>query len=381
MTRTATQCRTRLEPPDSLGQFAWSCDALDDEGSGYDTVFEAYAAARAHGPIAANSGRVDPGEDMKARLAPSENQLGLALAIMRERPDIDAVVVPIALPGKEHSVWEAGQPVVAVGGFWLAREDAPRGDAESYGAARDAAERAADDWLALHGPGQPAYALIRRCGRASVFESFGRADTEGSGLPTVDDLLKILARLGFPMTGRDAALDNLEWGLPRQQTVLAMFAILALVAEFNNHTIEVDKLTAEERHLINAQSAMSICDSDPYSMNSCAVLLTMLVHDLVVATRSLDLPGAHHPTEAVSGLLRAVVELLAMYHESLASEPGANGFRPIDPEYLHRAVGYVSAAGIAMAALAAGARYDRDAVGGGCDEDVDEDSAADQVQR
>lgn len=173
MARAETECRTRLEPPDSVGQYGWSCDALDDEGSGYDNPFDAYAAALAHGPIAANSDRVDPRFDQQARWAPSDEQMDRALAILQSASDLHHVVVALALPGKRHGVWEAGQPVVPVPGYWPVRENAADGDPESHGVARVAAERAAAGLLRERAQtGQPSYVVIRRDLTFAAFEGY-----------------------------------------------------------------------------------------------------------------------------------------------------------------------------------------------------------------
>ena len=105
------------------------------------------------------------------RFRPSPTQLRTAAAILRANRDTDAVLVPIALPGKHWGFWMDGQPVEHPDGFWLA------GVTDGgYAAARDAASAAADAHLGER-DGTPAYAAIRPGGHWAVFEDIrpGRA--------------------------------------------------------------------------------------------------------------------------------------------------------------------------------------------------------------
>lgn len=108
--------------------------------------------------------------DLRNRLVPSAQQLAVAAAIFAADPTADAVMVGVALPNKAHGFWTLGQEVHPVPGFWIASNNPGDG---SYSHARDAAERAAKEWLAERGMTRlPAYAVIHRDGGTAVFEGF-----------------------------------------------------------------------------------------------------------------------------------------------------------------------------------------------------------------
>ena len=73
-----------------------------------------------------------PETDLRARWVASPDQLDLAAALFTD-PRVWAVIVPIALPGKEPGWWATGQPVEHVAGLWPVRSDT------EYRAARDGA--------------------------------------------------------------------------------------------------------------------------------------------------------------------------------------------------------------------------------------------------
>src|SRR5947209_572155 len=110
-----------------------------------------------------------PAEDLKTWFAPSPQQLAVALAMIDAARSgwshardgssgCYAVVVPLALPGKDSGIWISGQPVEYPAGYWLVRDRARHGT-ESYPAARDAAEDAADRHLGAR-PGVAAYVVV-----------------------------------------------------------------------------------------------------------------------------------------------------------------------------------------------------------------------------
>ena len=66
-----------------------------------------------------------------------------------------AVLVGLALPGKDRGVWRLGQAVEQAPGFFLARDD------EEYARARDLADRAAEGQLAGR-PGTTSYGVVGR---------------------------------------------------------------------------------------------------------------------------------------------------------------------------------------------------------------------------
>jgi len=105
-----------------------------------------------------------PAQDLAARWVPTDDQIRTAVAMLDVNPGAYAVMVAIALPGKEHGWWTDGQPVEHVPGYWIATD---RND--GYRAARDAASFAADVALGERA-GQPSYAIIYRDGHAAMFE-------------------------------------------------------------------------------------------------------------------------------------------------------------------------------------------------------------------
>jgi len=117
---------------------------------------------------ATNTRTVDPLADLRARWKPSDHQRATAAALLAADRDASRVVVPIALPGKTHGIWEYAQAVEPAPGFWLAA-DSDFHQHLSYRYARDAAEFAAEQHLGDR-PGQPSYAVIRRDGTWAVFE-------------------------------------------------------------------------------------------------------------------------------------------------------------------------------------------------------------------
>lgn len=121
-------------------------------------------------------------EDRHARLTPSARQFAIAATMIREtvsdfRDTFDTcrVVVPIALPGKSHGIWQIGQAVEHPPGFWLDNDTADKVNEST--SVRDLAERAADHHLGDR-DGTPAYAYIwlqDGWAASSVFEGFREA--------------------------------------------------------------------------------------------------------------------------------------------------------------------------------------------------------------
>lgn len=101
--------------------------------------------------------------DLAERLRPSETQLLIAGAIITAS-GVEAVMVPIALPGASRSVWVEGQKVEHPNGFWPVDEL----DSAGYRVARDAADKAAGDFLGGQ-TGTSAYCVIRNGGDFAIF--------------------------------------------------------------------------------------------------------------------------------------------------------------------------------------------------------------------
>lgn len=114
----------------------------------------------------------DHAADLAARMRPAVAQVDIATAMLAAAPGADAVLVPLAMPGKDEGVWVAGQPVEHPPGFWLAATNDRVGPV-SYRRARDDAEDAADRWLAGRA-GVAAYASISPDGTWAVFEGVRR---------------------------------------------------------------------------------------------------------------------------------------------------------------------------------------------------------------
>ncbi len=107
-----------------------------------------------------------PAADMQARFRPTDAQVAVARAMLTAEPAATAVIVGLALPGKQRGMWTEGQAVRPVPGFWLTDFGQTGPYAHSF--ARDAAEAAATGRLT--GRGVPAYAVIERDGTWAVFE-------------------------------------------------------------------------------------------------------------------------------------------------------------------------------------------------------------------
>jgi hypothetical protein len=80
-------------------------------------------------------------EDLQQAWCPTEVQLRTAKAIMADDPDVQYVMVGLALPGKCRGVWVKGQQVEPVPGFWTVRDGA------EHSQARELADRAAGQQL------------------------------------------------------------------------------------------------------------------------------------------------------------------------------------------------------------------------------------------
>jgi len=104
--------------------------------------------------------------DMQDRLRPSETQLLIAQAIITAS-GVEAVMVPIALPGKQRGLWIAGQKVEHPNGFW----PIDKLDSEGYSAAREVVDKVAGEFMGEQ-VGVAAYCVIRQGGDFSVFEGF-----------------------------------------------------------------------------------------------------------------------------------------------------------------------------------------------------------------
>lgn len=108
--------------------------------------------------------------DLRHRLIPSVQQRAASAAILRAVMTAEHVIVGLALPNKTRGLWTMDQEVHPVPGFWIATETPGDG---SYSHARDAAIRAAKEWLAERGMTRlPAWAVINRDGTYAVFEGF-----------------------------------------------------------------------------------------------------------------------------------------------------------------------------------------------------------------
>jgi len=95
--------------------------------------------------------------DLEARWRPTTGQVTRALALLDTLPAREEYVyVPIALPGKDHGIWDVGQPVEHPDGVFLDR---------------DGASHAAVQHLGIR-PGQPSYAVVWRDAHWGVFEDF-----------------------------------------------------------------------------------------------------------------------------------------------------------------------------------------------------------------
>lgn len=129
----------------------------------------------------------DPDLDLRTRWLPSPAQIQEAVTALNNLPSdpqpatgpgpevVDAewvAVVALAQPGKTYGIWRTGQRVVPVPGVWVGQNTTAPVD-RPLGAARDAAEQAAQEWLAAQGlPGTPGYAFVHADGSAAVFEGF-----------------------------------------------------------------------------------------------------------------------------------------------------------------------------------------------------------------
>ena len=121
--------------------------------------------------------RTDDETDMVARFRPSPSQERLAALLLA--PVIGTAsesewfaLVPLALPGKDWHVWQTGQPVVAVAGGWLARNEPTNGapGPYDYGWARNQCDAAAEAYLAAAGEtGTTAYVAIGTDGAWHVY--------------------------------------------------------------------------------------------------------------------------------------------------------------------------------------------------------------------
>jgi hypothetical protein len=80
-------------------------------------------------------------EDKTTRLRPTEAQLRTARAVLADNPDVQYVMVGLALPGKSRGVWAQGQAVEAVPGFWTVSHGG------EHSQARELADRAAGQHL------------------------------------------------------------------------------------------------------------------------------------------------------------------------------------------------------------------------------------------
>ena len=89
-----------------------------------------------------------------------------------------AVIVPIALPGKQPGWCATDQRVEHVAGLWPVRSDT------EYRAARDGASMAATSHLGTR-PGLPSYAVIRRDGHSAVFEDIDWRTTRAAAPATL----------------------------------------------------------------------------------------------------------------------------------------------------------------------------------------------------
>lgn len=112
-------------------------------------------------------GQTTAERDMSERWRPTDQQITVARAMLAAEPAADAVFVGIALPGKERGVWDYGQAVRPVPGFWLAARGEQTGPL-AYALARDAADDAAGRRLTRRGASS--YATIDRDGGFAVFE-------------------------------------------------------------------------------------------------------------------------------------------------------------------------------------------------------------------
>jgi len=103
--------------------------------------------------------------DRRARLVPNTAQLAAARAMLDADPDAAAVLLPIALPGKQPGdPWTITQEIEHPDGVFLAADMR-----DGYRIARDEAVMAASRHLGAR-DGTPAFAAIHRDGVAAVFE-------------------------------------------------------------------------------------------------------------------------------------------------------------------------------------------------------------------
>lgn len=109
------------------------------------------------GPAPADYQPTEAELDLRARLVPTDDQLGAVFTYLGHRPGrVDYAHAALALPGKARGIWTLGQPVEAVPGVFDTRE---------------AAVEAADRWLGVR-DGQVAYVCIWTNGDHAVFEGF-----------------------------------------------------------------------------------------------------------------------------------------------------------------------------------------------------------------
>lgn len=110
-------------------------------------------------------------QDLRGRWRPSEEQIAAAVAALAAGPaEATTAVVPLALPGKLHGIWDLGQVVEPGEGCWLGDSKAWDGPLAYHGAT-DAADRAAVEQLGDR-EGQSGYATIGRGGSWAVWEGF-----------------------------------------------------------------------------------------------------------------------------------------------------------------------------------------------------------------
>ncbi len=98
----------------------------------------------------------EPGDDMRLRFAPSDEQLAAATLLLHH--GYASVIVPIALPGKIEGVWQSDQRVEYPPGLFAVKAQ----DDATYRIARDEADHTAGNWLRHNRQtGTSAYCVIR----------------------------------------------------------------------------------------------------------------------------------------------------------------------------------------------------------------------------
>lgn len=125
--------------------------------------------------------QIDPWQDQAQRLAPSKSAVQAAVAALDARPEADAAVVPLYMPGKSFGVWTVGQQVETIE---LTGEDVlvgvnPNRPTGAVPAIRDRIATAfdlANAQLAEHGRGgTTGYVIVRPDGSWVVFEEIRSA--------------------------------------------------------------------------------------------------------------------------------------------------------------------------------------------------------------